>query len=166
VDVAVLFFVEMSCYLVRISPVLLFAKAPYLWHASSVLTLPFKRRDVKCECPSSKQPAGHRTFFSSREKWKRKREKKNSGAVKRTNLPSTRSVESLAATVFSKVFFFFFFMCPIANVFICSGLMKPDLCFMRQRAYTVLASSRFRLRDLPRSEKVINGDAWIRCREE
>lgn len=57
--------------------------------------------------------------FSPQEKSGRGKERKRvERAVKRTNLPSTRSVESLAATVFSRVLLFLFFTCPIAETFL------------------------------------------------
>lgn len=63
----------------EISAAVSFAKAPHLRHVFSYLrSFVQERGDVKCGCPSSKQSAGHRTFFFSREKWKRKREEKSS----------------------------------------------------------------------------------------
>jgi len=68
------------------------------------------RREIKCARESILK-ATHRLSHVSflKRKVEEKKREKEYRAVKRTNLPSTRSVESLVATVFSRISSFFSF---------------------------------------------------------
>jgi len=68
------------------------------------------RRDIKCVRESILK-ATHRLPHVSflKRKVEEKTREKEYRAVKRTNLPSTRSVESLVATIFSRISSFFLF---------------------------------------------------------
>lgn len=104
----------------------------YFWRVSPVLTFSFKSRDLKCVRVSILK-ATHRlprfpSFHVSLLKRKVEEEKreKEYRAVKRTNLTSTRSVQSPGRyCLFPDLFLFFLFYAP-SSVFIYSST-KADL---------------------------------------
>lgn len=90
-----------------------------------------KRHKMRVSIFKATHPPPHASLL------KRKVEKEKRGkkyrAVKRTNLPSTRTVESLAASIFSWIFSFFLFYVLNRERFYLLSNESRSLFLMRQR---------------------------------